>query len=248
MRKQIMTMAVTFGMGFWVTACGNGEAHGKEPGGDVSRYPGGETVVEETGTSASFVEREFWLALAEEPGWHLNLARELFVDGQEEDSSQEVAKVAAILNFESRHSHSPREEGLLLASVQELREVARELRYQGGPREGPASLEELDHVEALTYRTIAEHQVTLARDALEAGDARMAGRYIMETTKAIEYGFERAGVEMGTAMASHLHGAREVASEMELEGDGSKEEGRVTLDHLDSAVRGLGEVLTDRRR
>ena len=238
MNRQILILALSLGVSWWGTGCGNGEAGGKEPGA---------ALVQDTSASSSFVDREFWLALAEEPGWHLNAARDLFLEGQTEGASKELVKVAAILNFESRHSHSPREEGLLLGSVQELREVALELKHEDKPLEGPPSTTELDHVEALAFRTIAAHQVALARDALEAGDARMASRYILEVTRAVEAGFQRSGEPMGSAMAFHLKQARQVASQLESEGDGSLEEGLATLDHLDTAEKELGEVLTSRR-
>ena len=75
----------------------------------------------------------------------------------------------------------------------------------------------------------------------------MASRYILEITRAVETGFQRSGEPMGSAMASHLQQARQVASRLESEGDGSHEEGLATLDHLDTAEKELGEVLTSRR-
>ena len=200
---------------------------------------------EEAFSSSSFVEREFWLALSDEPGWHLDAARDEFREGQNRRAAEELEKVAAILNFETRHCHSLRERGLLLASVSELREVARGLRY---PRGGGQSMEELGRVSALAFRTIAAHQVTLGRDALVAGDARMAGRYILETAKALESGFEQGGVPLGDALAEDLWRAQEVAARLEMEGEGSREEGTATLDGLDAAVTGLGNVLTARRK
>lgn len=245
MRKQAITLALTLGATWWVMGCGNGRIEGKEPEEPVP----GEANVENGTTDSPFVEREFWLALAEEPNWHLNQARILYLDGQFGVASQELGKVAAILNFESRHAHSPYEEGLLLASVQELREVAREVRFEDVPYEGLPDVTELDRVEALTYRAIAAHQVTLARDALDAGDARMAGRYIAETATALEGGFARAGVDMGEkVIPAKLNEAKDVAAKMEMDGEGTIEQGLETLDTLDAAVQELGEVVTSGRK
>jgi hypothetical protein len=194
------------------------------------------------------VEREFWLALSEEPGWHLNKARGQYLDGEAWGSAEELEKVAAMLNFETRHSHSQRERGLLLASVAELREVSRQLRVGTDPARGGPSLAELDRVSALAFRTIAAHDVALGRDALEGGDARMAGRYIGETVKALESGFERGGIPLGNVLISDLEEAREVAASLETEGDGTREEGFKSLNGLDEAVLELGNVLTMRRR
>ena len=244
MKTKSMTLSLALMVACGVSACVGRPAEGNEPEAGIS----GEPMVEGTSVPSSFVERAFWLALAEEPGWHLDRARELFMDGQAEMASQEYSKVAAILNFETRHSHSPREQGLLLASVRELREVARQLRYQEVPYEGVPSVEELDRVSALVFRTIAAHQVTLARDALEAGDPHMAGRYILETAKAVENGFHRSGTDMGNAMRQGLAKAKEAAGELEREGNGSRESSLAVLDDLDAAVNGLSAVLTSGRK
>jgi len=244
MKKQTFILAATLGVTWWVLGCGSGTLEGRESGTMLSAEEGGE----EAFSSSSFVEREFWLALAEEPGWHLNAARDEFLEGQNRRAAEELEKVAAILNFETRHCHSLRERGLLLASVSELREVARGLQYGGDPQGRGPSIEEFGRVAALAFRTIAAHQVTLGRDALVAGDARMAGRYILETTKALERGFEQGDIPLGDALADDLRQTREAGARLEIEGEGSREEGLATLNDLDAAVMGLGNVLTGRRR
>lgn len=244
MRTQVIGPALTLVVGAWVAGCGNQVAEGNEPETGLLEEP----VLENTSPPSPFVEREFWLALAEEPGWHLNLARQLFLDGETDRASQELGKVAAMLNFESRHSHSPKEQGLLLASVQELREVARQLRFKDVPLEGSPSVHEFDRVSALTFRTIAEHQVALARDALGEGDVRMVGRLVVETAKALENGFLRSEVDPGHVMTQELQHAKEEGRLMELDGEGSREEAVSVLDDLDSAVNGLTEVVTSRRK
>jgi len=243
MRGTGMALAVLLGCTCWLAGCGNGQGEAVA----AESAPSADKV-EEPSAPSSFVEREFWLALAEEPGWHMNVARESFLDGRSRKASEELEKVAAILNFEVRHSHSSKERGHLLGSIQELREVAKNLRHEEDPGNGPVSLAELDRVSALAFRTLAAHQVTLARDALEAGDARMAGRYIQETVKAILRGFELAEVDPGNAMESRLQVADAVGERLVMDGDGSRELGLESLDHLDGSVEGLSNVLTSRRR
>jgi hypothetical protein len=245
MKRKITTLYVILGMVWWVTGCRNVATEGSELEDLVL-----DEVVDGGGSplASGPVEREFWLALAEEPGWHLSNARDFFLQGQTREASEELAKVAAILNFESRHSHSPRETGLLFGSVQEVREVARQLRFEAEPTEGRPSVEEFDRVAALTFRTVAAHQVALARDALEAGDGHMAGRYILETSNSLAQGFDLGGIEMGRAIALDLKNARDLATRMDVSGEGSLDEGRKTLENLEAAVDGLGNVLTGRRK
>lgn len=228
----------------WIMGCESRAMEDREGGTQLSSAGDREVAF----SSSSFVEREFWLALAEEPGWHLTAAHEEFLEGRKRRAAEEVEKVAAMLNFETRHCHSLKERGLLLATVSELREVAQGLLHEEQRQSGGPSIEQLDQVSALAFRTIAAHQVTLGREALVAGDARMAGRYILETTKALESGFELGGIPVGNTVSVELGRAREVAARLEMEGDGSKEEGKATLDDLDAAVSGLGSVLSSRRK
>jgi hypothetical protein len=244
MKMRTIILAVPLGLILGTGACQNGTLEGREP--DEIASNDGETGV--APVRSSLVEREFWLALAEEPGWHLDEARTRYLEGKARETAQDLEKVAAILNFETRHSHSQRERGLLLASVSELREVVRQLRLGIDPGRGGPSLAELDRVSALTFRTIAAHDVTLGRDALEAGDARMAGRYMGETVKALRAGYERSGISLGEVLTSHLEQAQGAAVRLETEGNGTREEGFVNLDHLDEAVLELGNVVTNRRR
>jgi len=246
MRKVLIAatlFAATLGFVWWTGGCQEGNLEGEPEESALA-----ESGTAEARTPSAFVEREFWLALASEPGWHLNEARAFFLDGKSRETADELEKVAAILNFEMRHSHSQRERGLLLASVTELREVSRQLRLGTDPNLGGPSLAELDRVSALAFRTIGAHHVTLGRDALDSGDARMAGRYIGETVKAVESGFERGGIALGKALGSDLEQARNTAMSLEREGDGTREEGFVSLDRLNSAVLQLGSVLTNRRK
>ncbi|MGD2121127.1 MAG: hypothetical protein PVJ76_05255 [Gemmatimonadota bacterium] len=247
MNKQQMralAFAATLGLVWWTGGCHSGTLEGREPGQAALAEDG----AAEASTPSTFVEREFWLALSEEPGWHLNQARARYLDGDAWESAGELEKVAAILNFETRHSHSQKERGLLLASVAELREVSRQLRLGTDPNRGGPSLAELDRVSALAFRTIAAQDVALGREALEDGDARMAGRYIGETVKALQDGFERSGIVLGHVLSSDLEKAQGAASSLETEGDGTREEGFLNLDLLDDAVLKLGDILTERRK
>jgi len=239
-----LILAPTLAMATWVAGCSgpNTEMEAAEA------MPSTEEATEDAAASSSPVEREFWLALAEEPGWHLEVAQEDFRRGQKLEASQELEKVAAILNFESRHAHSARERGLLLASVQELREVARGLRVDEKPGVPEASMAELDRVAALAFRAIAAHQVTLGRDALEAGDARAAGLYIEETAAAVINGFDRSGIERSPSLDESLEAARRIGDRLKQDGEGSRQEGLEALDHLDQAVGELTEVLTNDRK
>jgi len=196
-------------------------------------------------SASAFVTREVWLALVEEPKRYLESARSLFQDGDYDMASLELAKVAALLNFESPHSHSAREEALLLDSVEEIHRVARSLRSQDGPAQGPLSLSELDRVEAMALRSIAAHQVALARDALEAGDARMAGALSRESSRAVQAGFQRLGVRMEPSLTAELAHARSVGRRMEVDGEGSRAEALASLRNLEAAATELESRLAD---
>lgn len=244
MKTSRIPLVAATGLLLSLSGCWNGEGLAREAG----TWDDSLGVEASSEGNSSFVEREFWLALAEEPQWHLDTARQLFQADKPREASIELAKVAAILNFESRHVHSSREEGLLFASVQELREVSRQLRVQHDALGGPVSEVELDRVEALALRSIAAHQVALARDALRDGDGRRTGLLIRITANAIQSSFERAGEDPGSALTDRLENARRSGRKMQWEGDGTLEGTLSTLQGLDSAVEALGNVLTGRRR
>lgn len=217
-----------------------GHSTGKERSGNGTQDP---FAAMPPAGPTTFVSREFWLALAEEPKQHLDTARDLLLDERRDLASLELAKVAAILNFESTHSHSAREEDLLLASVRELRRMARALRAPEFYGENPPPPEEVDRSAAGALYAVAAHQVALARDALEAGDARMAGTLIRETARVLEGGFERAQGGMDAALRGGLERAREVGLRMEVSGEGSRDESLAILDRLDTAASRLGDTL-----
>jgi hypothetical protein len=244
MKKGIAVFTLLIGITWSVIGCGSGSREPREDGPPLSS----ELVGGAAFSSSWFVGREFWLAIAEEPGWHLAGARKEFLEGRRRLAAKELEKVAAILKFETRHCHSVKERALLLASVSELRNVARGILSEAYSKTGKPSIEELDRASSLAFRSIAAHQVTLGRDAVASGDARMAGRYILETTKALEAGFDLGGIPLGDALKAGLEGAKEVGARLEIEGEGSREEGSATLDALDSAVVGLGNALNSRRK
>lgn len=193
------------------------------------------------------IEREFWLAIAEEPGWHLNQARKLYLAGDPRGATADLIKVASMLKFEARHSPSEDEARPLLLAVEELREVASVIRLEDGQEPWTPDTRTLDRVSARTYRALGAHHLALARVSIDAGDALMAGRYIQESSNDIEQGFARAGEDLGTVMEKDLGDARILADRLVWEGDGDRVSANAALDKLAEALHGLGEVLGSRR-
>ena len=237
---RAMVLAAAIGLSCWAEGCQNESMEGRNP--DPSGSPREETRL--TRAPSYFVEREFWLALAEEPRWHLEEARTRYLAGKTREAARELEKVAAILTFETRHGHGRRERDLLYSSVSELREVARQLRLGTDKAPGSPSLAEFDRVLSLTFRTIAAHDVALGRDALEAGDARMTGRYMQETVGALRTGFEIGGITLGSALSSDLDQAQAAAIELETAGRGTRAGVSTNLRRLNQALRKLEETLT----
>jgi hypothetical protein len=193
------------------------------------------------------IEREFWLAIAEEPGWHLDEARELYLAGDTHGASSDLTKVASMLKFESRHSHSQEEARPLLLAVEELREVSGLLRQEEKPDGWVPDTKALDRVSARTFRALAAHHLALARESMDGSDGLMAGRYIMESAHDIAQGFARVHVDPGNVVEKDLSDARALADHLIWEGDGDRAGTQAALDRLAEALNGLGEVLGSRR-
>ncbi len=198
--------------------------------------------------SPPFVEREFWLAMAEEPGWHLSEARQRFLDGDSQGAAEDLIKVAAMLKFETRHAHSSFEREKLLESVDDLRELARELKFEEVPYEGVPDVEPLDQVAARTFEALAAHHLALANESLQAGDALMAGRYLQESANDIQKGFARADVDPGGVVKEDVANARSLADQLVTEGNGDRTDVQQAVDRLQDAEHGLAEVLGSRRK
>jgi hypothetical protein len=193
------------------------------------------------------IEREFWLAIAEEPGGHLDQARELYMAGDLRGAAADLIKVASMLKFESRHSHSQDEAQPLLLAVEELREVASLIRSEEKPENWVPDTKALDRVSARTFRALGAHHLALARESMDGSDGLMAGRYILESAHDIAQGFARAGVGTDAVMEKDLSDARTLAGHLIWEGDGDRAEAQAALDRLADAMNGLGEVLGSRR-
>lgn len=244
MKRRKIALILVLGMAAAVTGCS--QKNVDEEAAEV--MPPTEETMAEAAATPPFVEREFWLAVAEEPGFHLDQARDMFLDGQTQNTSRELEKVAAMLTFETRHSHSQKEADLLLASAQELSEVSRTLGEEEALTEGAVSLEEFDRVSAFAFRALAGHQVALAGDALEDGDTRMAGLCIQETVKDLGTGFKLGGIEADPTLEARLEAAQEVGIQLGQHGEGSHAETQATVDDLKAVHQELTNVLTDRRK
>ncbi len=194
------------------------------------------------------VEREFWLSIAEEPGWHLNEARSMLTGGDPRGASQELVKVASMLKFEARHSHSQNEANPLLLAVEELREVAGLIRKQPVGEGGTADTRALDRVSARTFRALGAHHLALARKSLEDGDGLMVGRYLQELANDVERGFASASLDSDAVMERDLEDARMVADRLAWDGDGDRSKAQAAIDKLAEDLIGLGEVLGSRRK
>ena len=160
MKKGIAVFTLTIGIAWCVIGCGSESGKSRDDGIQLPSKVGGGAAF----SSSWFVGRELWLALAEEPGWHLAGARGEFLEGRKRRAAEELEKVAAILKFETRHCHSGKERALLLASVSELREVARSLLPEAYPQGGDPSIKELDRVSALAYPDHGRARVCCCRE------------------------------------------------------------------------------------
>jgi hypothetical protein len=193
------------------------------------------------------IEREFWMAIAENPGLHLNEARTLLVARDARGAAAELLKVAAQLRFETRHSSSPNEARPLLVAVEQLERVANLIRFEEEPGPWTGDIETVDRVSAQTYQAMGTHHLALARENLEEGDFLMSGLYMQESAKDIRQGFARAEVDPGALMEKDFEDARNLAGRLVREGKGDRDDAQAALGSLADALDGLGEVLGSRR-
>ena len=245
MRKRMMAWIPLAGLSVLVLMTG---CQGRGEDDAVEDSMGNVAYAAEAEDGSGFVEREFWLALAEEPGWHLEEARKLYMGGDARAAADELTKVAALLKFETRHSGSEEATRRLLASVEELREVARTIRFQEEPNWTAPNKEELNRVEAQAFWAMGVHHLSLAEESALAADPLMASRYITESANDVEMGFARAGADPGRTMMEDVADAQALATRLAEEGDGDPVAIKDSIDRLGDAINGLGEILDSRRK
>lgn len=127
-----------------------------------------------------WIEEDEWVHLSEEPGRHLDHAREAFVEVDTQKAAAELRKAAAYLRVSARDA-TTRTRTTLNASGKELDALAHRIE-QGTVK----SVADVDAAAARAYHSLAEYQNAKARQAWADEQRHRAGQFWRSATTSLE--------------------------------------------------------------
>lgn len=127
-----------------------------------------------------WIEEDDWAHLSDEPGRHLDHAREAFVEVDARKAAAELRKAAAYLRISARDA-ADRTRTSLNSSVKELDALAGRME-----RGAVKSVADVDAAAARAYHALAEYQNAKARKAWADEQRHRAGRFWRAATMSLE--------------------------------------------------------------
>ena len=149
------------------------------------------------------VQEELWTDLADEPGQHMERAREAYLKVDAADAAAELRKAATHLRISASQAAAGTKRTLIRSAV-ELEALAR--RVEAGTVK---SVGELDAAIARALHSLAHHHCVLAEKSWVQRETRCAGKQM----RAAADNLERATARTGEALRS---GTRKVAKDIRV--------------------------------
>ena len=163
------------------------------PPGEPLKAPPGHIIVEE----------ELWTDLADEPGHHMDRAREAFIGVDAAVAAAEIRKAATHLRISAGQAAAGSKRALL-RSAHELESLAK--RIEAGT---VRSVNELDAAFARALHALAHHHCVLAENSWSHHETRCAGKQM----RAAADNMERSAARAGHALQNATH---EVAEDVRI--------------------------------
>lgn len=142
----------------------------------ADEFPSGQTAR----SGVIWIEEDDWAALSEEPGRHLDHARQAFVEVDAAKAAAELRKAAAYLRTAAQDA-ADRTRHALTASGKELDQLARRME-QGAVK----SVADVDAAAGRAYHALAEYQNAKARQAWADEQRHRAGQFWHAAATALE--------------------------------------------------------------
>lgn len=154
------------------------------------------------------VEEDVWLRLADEPGRHMQLARDLFVKRDLKRSAQEIRKAEFYLRGSASHSHADARVALLNCA-HDFDHLARRVET-GHVR----SLAELDASFARAQHSLANYHYLKATDSWAERQAVRTGLYLHAATDHLEDAAQFTGDAATAGVREVVRDTRAVAGKL----------------------------------
>ncbi len=159
------------------------------------------------------VHEELWEDLAEEPGRHMDRARQAFLDVDARDAADEMRKAATHLKITAGQAGLATRHALL-RSAHELEWLAK--RVEAG---AVKSVAELDRAFARAAHALAHHHWAMAERSWAAQQSARAGRQLRAAADNLERAAARTGKALETATGTVVKDTRILSGKL-VEGTG----------------------------
>lgn len=159
------------------------------------------------------IHEELWDDLADEPGRHMDRAREAFLEVDAREAAAEMRKAATYLKITAGQAAAATKRALL-RSAHELDVLAH------GVEAGTVkSVSELDHAFARAAHALSHHHCAMAERSWAAEQTARAGKQLRAAADNLERAAARTGKALQTATGDAVKDARIVSGKL-VEGTG----------------------------
>lgn len=193
-------------------------AAGPEEGTERPRTPPGHFMVHD----------ELWDSLADEPGQHMERAREAFLEVDSHEAATELRKAATYLRISAGQAVADSERALI-RSAHELETLARRIE-QGAVK----SVGELDSASARALHALSHHHCILAERSWLAHQTDVAGKRLQHAADQLERATARTNQTLRAATNAVVKETRIIAGKL-VEGTG------YAVDEIGSGFTKLGK-------
>lgn len=178
------------------------------------------------------VHEELWTDLSDEPGRHMDRAREAFLIVDAGDAAAEMRKAATYLKISAGQAADGSKRALL-RSAHELESLAH--RVEAGTVK---SVAELDAAFARALHALSHHHCLLAERSWAAEETRAAGKQMRAAVENLERAAARTGKALQTA-------TREIGKDMRLISGKLIEGTGFAFDEVGKSFAALGRQVDD---
>ncbi|NQV25446.1 MAG: hypothetical protein HQ518_13890 [Rhodopirellula sp.] len=176
------------------------------------------------------VTEDLWLQLADEPGRHLQEARDHFFKNDRTSAAWQMRKAVVYLKISAENSSAKTEKNLR-SSATELESLAR------GVESGTVtSIQTLEHAFSRAEHALAQHHYALANESWAKRESRIAGYRLRAAGDATERAARWTGEEIEEGAVATYRGTRTLGGKL-IEGGG------VVVDEVGKGIEAVGHQI-----
>lgn len=195
-----------------------------------------------TADQPAFAENDaFFIFYEDQPSGYFNQARWAYVNGHRALAASNLRKAAIQLRFEAYRTSDTNDREALRRCATTLERLAGDLNET---REMQPPLVSLDHAFARAQRTLARHELAMARDQWSQKRTGRATQDLMAAAQNVNAGLAWAGYDLTPAEIDDVSNAFMLRTKIEAGQSVSKDEFNKTLADIDRQINRLADITT----